>query len=173
MTKHPAIVCAKSFDVSMRECWNTITLHDALFGCSGLLRDASIHGQAVGTVRCVFASKYVMSYCMDDLLPVKFKCQYSSLASLLGSPAQANYCSANARIDRAAARDRVSGRPSLSIQWGPWIGVGGMAHENTLRKLEHNGVHGVTKSEGIHILGMVLSNCSATYTPTAVCGSST
>jgi acyl transferase domain-containing protein/acyl carrier protein len=164
MTKHPAIVCAKSFDVSMRECWNTITLHDTLFGCSGLLRDASIHGQAVGTVRCVFASKYVMSYCMDDLLPVKFKCQYSSLASLLGSPAQANYCSANARIDRAAARDRVSGRPSLSIQWGPWIGVGGMAHENTLRKLEHNGVHGVTKSEGIHILGMVLSNCSATYT---------
>ena len=68
---------------------------------------------------CVFASKYVTPHHTDDLLPIKFKCQYSSLASLLGSPAQANYCSANARIDHAAARDRLAGRLSPSIQWGP------------------------------------------------------
>lgn len=162
---HPAMVIAKNFDVSIREFWNTITWHDALFGCNGILRDASIQGQAVGNVRCVFASKYVTPHHTDDLLPIKFKCQYSSLASLLGSPAQANYCSANARVDHAAARDRLAGRLSLSIQWGPWIGVGGMAYvkQHTLRRLERDGVLGVTKYEGIRFLSMMFSNCPASH----------
>jgi thioesterase domain-containing protein/NAD(P)-dependent dehydrogenase (short-subunit alcohol dehydrogenase family) len=53
---------------------------------------------------------------------------YSSAAGLLGSPGQAAYASANARVDALVAWRRAHGLPATTINWGTWAEVGGAAN---------------------------------------------
>lgn len=85
---------------------------------------------------------------------------FSSVASLLGTPAQGNYCAANAFMDSFASYLRDSGhrrhRKAVSIQWGPWAEVGMAARANT----SESSIARISASKGQEAMATILSSSS-------------
>ncbi|MEB3235544.1 MAG: SDR family NAD(P)-dependent oxidoreductase, partial [Cyanobacteriota bacterium] len=92
----------------------------------------------------------------DPLRP--FVVQFSSMAALLGSPGQSNYCAANGALDALATSANSVLGPQLSIQWGPWDGAGmaGALGERERQRFEALGVHLLPPAQAFEALGMLL-----------------
>jgi acyl transferase domain-containing protein/NAD(P)-dependent dehydrogenase (short-subunit alcohol dehydrogenase family) len=77
---------------------------------------------------------------------------FSSAASLLGSPGQANYAAANTMLDVIAQERRRLGRPGLSVNWGPWGQVGLAASQTMKERLAASGLMPLTAHEALAAL---------------------
>ena len=94
-------------------------------------------------------------------LKLDFFVMFSSVASLLGSPGQSNYATANAFLDGLSAYRRARGLPSLSINWGPWSGAGMAASEGLDDQLRARGMEPLPPREALDALGSLLRQPSA------------
>jgi acyl carrier protein len=86
----------------------------------------------------------------------------SSVASVLGSPGQGNYCAANAFLDALAHHRRSLGLPGLSINYGPWAEVGlAAAQSNRGARLAMSGVESFTPQQGAEVFARLLTEAAA------------
>ncbi|AZM55233.1 beta-ketoacyl synthase [Streptomyces sp. WAC 01529] len=93
---------------------------------------------------------------------------FSSAASLMGSPGQANYAAANAALDALAASRRAAGLPATSLAWGLWSGTAGMAvqlDEAELARLERMGMSALTAETGPALFDQALDADAAVVAP--------
>ncbi|MGO9351827.1 MAG: type I polyketide synthase, partial [Mycobacterium sp.] len=102
---------------------------------AGVLDDALLSEQSLERFRTALSPKALGGWHLHRLTKnddLDFFIVYSSASSVLGSPGQANYATANALLDGLVADRKAQGLPATGINWGPWA-KGGMATSHAAR----------------------------------------
>ena len=91
-------------------------------------------------------------------LPLDFFVCFSSVSSLIGTPGQAAYAAANAFMDALAHHRRALRLPALTVNWGPWSGVGMAARmgERYSDRIAQRGFLSIDSAKGVRALGQLL-----------------
>jgi len=124
---------------------------------AGLLDDGVLIQQNWERFQKVMAPKAEGAWHLHTLtldMPLDFFVCFSSIASLLGSPAQGNYAAANAFLDALAYHRRAMGLPGLSINWGPWeqSGMAANVSHRDQSRWKSRGVDTLPPEKGLEIL---------------------
>jgi acyl transferase domain-containing protein len=101
-----------------------------IFHAAGVLQDSLLLQLTPERLRTVMTPKVrgAWNLHLKSLgKPLDFFVLFSSAIALLGSSGQANYAAANSFLDALASYRKCTGLPALSINWGPWSGVGMVA----------------------------------------------
>jgi malonyl CoA-acyl carrier protein transacylase len=93
--------------------------------------------------------------------PLDFFVLFSSVASLLGSPAQANHSAANAFLDGLAYYRQALGLPGLSINLGPVSQVGEAAERGADIRMQQKGIGAITPPQVLEALELLMKNSAA------------
>jgi len=128
---------------------------------AGLLDDAMVPHLTWDRFERVLAPKVLGAWNLHTQtrnLPLDFFVLFSSLASLMGSPGQANYAAANAFLDSLARHRRQTGLPALSINWAGWAEVGMAAERGGASR--RAGISAIVPDEGLDDLEMLIGEPS-------------
>jgi len=91
-------------------------------------------------------------------LALDFFVLFSSMASVVGSPGQANYAAGNAFLDALAYQRRSRGLKALSINWGPWGQVGRATTPQVERRLADGLIRKLTPEKGLEIFAGLVNS---------------
>jgi NAD(P)-dependent dehydrogenase (short-subunit alcohol dehydrogenase family)/acyl carrier protein len=128
---------------------------------AGVLDDALLSQQSLEHFRTTLAPKAFGAYHLDRLTKgedLDFFIVSSSVSSLLGSPGQANYSTANALLDGLVAERQARGLPATGVNFGPWA-QGGMASSEAARaNIVAQGLVPLEPSAALGALAEVVAN---------------
>lgn len=132
-----------------------------VFHAAGALRDGLLRQAEVSAFTSIFDAKIGGAWALHDATKDQsLDCfvMFSSVASLLGSPGQANYAAGNAFMDALALERKAAGLPGLSIQWGPWDGSGMTARlgARDRERLQERGLLAMAPADALRALEQVL-----------------
>ncbi|MFI0421374.1 type I polyketide synthase, partial [Spongiactinospora sp. 9N601] len=134
---------------------------DAVFHAAGVLDDGVVGAMTPERLAAALRPKADAAWHLHELLPdVSAFVLFSSVAGVLGGPAQANYAAANAFLDALAERRRAEGRPALSLAWGPWDEERAMAGRlggGDTARMRDSGVLSLPTDEALDLLDRALS----------------
>jgi acyl transferase domain-containing protein/acyl-CoA synthetase (AMP-forming)/AMP-acid ligase II/NADPH:quinone reductase-like Zn-dependent oxidoreductase/acyl carrier protein len=140
---------------ALTEIRNTMPPLRGVIHAAGVLDDHLFMNLDAESFRRVLAPKVLGAWNLHSLtadLPLDFFVVFSSVASILGSPGQANYAAANAFLDGLAHDRRSRGLPCLSINWGPWAEVGMAARASNSRGPASRVMHPLAPSQALAAL---------------------
>jgi acyl transferase domain-containing protein/NADPH:quinone reductase-like Zn-dependent oxidoreductase/NAD(P)-dependent dehydrogenase (short-subunit alcohol dehydrogenase family)/acyl carrier protein len=132
-----------------------------IFHAAGVIEDGVLLHQKQADFEKVMAPKVQGAWNLHSSTldrELDFFVLFSSATSIFGTPGQGGYAAANAFLDVLAHFRRNLGLPALSINWGPWAGVG-MAAALSYRGMDQWKAAGIGKIEpeqGMRVLGRVL-----------------
>jgi hypothetical protein len=119
---------------------------------AGTLDNAILSRQDVSRLSRVMAAKVVGTWNLEQATrdrALDFFVLFSSSASVLGSPGQANHALANVFLDAMAEHRRARGLAGLSLDWGAWSEVGAAAREETARRIALDGMGRMRPDEAL------------------------
>ena len=132
-----------------------------VFHLAMVIDDAPISALTDDRMRRVIAPKAHGAWLLHDGtrgLDLDCFVMFSSVSSIFGNSAQANYAVANAFLDALAHQRRASGLPALVINWGALGGEGYVArNERVAEYLARQGTSPLTPSEVIVLLESFLN----------------
>lgn len=141
----------------LERCENAAPLR-GIVHAAGLLDDALLSNQTVNHLHNVMAPKVAGVWHLHQLTLEKsldFFVTFSSIASLFGAVGQANYAAANGFLDGLMAQRRAAGLPGVSINWGPWAGVGMAAQLEAEMRAQGFGI--LSPEQGRRIFGQLFA----------------
>ncbi|MCH8029346.1 MAG: type I polyketide synthase [Candidatus Dadabacteria bacterium] len=131
---------------------------------AGVLDDGILLQMNMERFNTVMAPKVSGSWNLHTLsleLQLDFFVMFSSAASIMGSPGQGNYSSANAFMDSLAHYRRALGLPALTINWGAWTEVGMAASPERMKNLTSQGITPFTPEQGSELMEAIMKmNCT-------------
>jgi len=128
---------------------------------AGVIDDALLPQQSPERFRTTLAPKAFGAYHLHRLTKnddLEFFIMYSSLASLLGSPGQANYATANAALDGLIAERKALGLPATTVNWGPWANAGMAASQAASANLTALGLIPLEPGMALNALGEIIAH---------------
>ena len=156
--KHADIGDANSIRQLMTEIKDELPPLKGIIHAAGVLRDGLLAEQSWESFAQVLAPKEIGAWTLHELTredDLDFFILYSSAASVLGSPGQANYAMGNAFLDGLAHQRIAAGLPALSVNWGPW-NEGMAATETVTKGLARQGMTPITSDEAHLVLTQLL-----------------
>ena len=113
----------------------------------------------------VMAPKLAGALNLDRLLPdLDLFVVFSSISAFWAPPGMANYSAANAGLDAVAERRRARGQHAVSIQWGPWAGVGlheAVISERSTQEMKRTGVGSIAIETGTSLFAAIARETGA------------
>ncbi|MGW5049594.1 SDR family NAD(P)-dependent oxidoreductase [Actinokineospora sp. NPDC004072] len=130
---------------------------------AGGLADAPVSAQTWESLDAVFQSKVYGGWLLHEFAQrqpeLDFFLLYSSAASVVGGPGQANYAAANAFLDRLAHRRAAAGLPATALNWGPvaQLGMSARLDEQHAKAFEADGVAFFSPAKAMRALESLLA----------------
>ncbi|MFC5153872.1 type I polyketide synthase [Streptomyces amakusaensis] len=145
----------------------------AVVHAAGILDDGLVESLTEDRLKAVLAPKTAAAALHEATADADLAAfvMYSSMSGTLGSPGQGNYAAANAYLDALARHRHARGLPALSLAWGPWTGVGGMADaltEAEAARISRSGFPPLSPEHGLGLLATALALPGPALLPTVL-----
>ena len=143
----------------------------AVVHLAGVLDDATVQNLTDGKLHPVLRAKVDAAWNLHRLtehLDLSDFVLFSSLASTVGAPGQANYAAANAFLDALALHRRASGLPAVSLAWGLWAEASGMTghlDRGDQARLQRTGVLPMAEETALGLLDAAMDTGHAAVVP--------
>ncbi|WP_287276156.1 MULTISPECIES: SDR family NAD(P)-dependent oxidoreductase, partial [unclassified Okeania] len=168
LEKQGAEVVVTQADVSVQEDMERVfkQIEERMPPLKGVIHAAGLVGlnllqeMELSQLESILRPKVIGGWLLHELtqnLELDFFVNFSSIASVWGSKAQAHYAAANNFLDGLTYYRQSLGLPTYSINWGPWSG-GGMAVGEAMNWLNQMGVKPLDPEKAIAALEKVLTS---------------
>ncbi len=130
-----------------------------VFHAAGVLDDGLLVEMSLDRLERTWQPKLAGAMSLHTALvdqPLDFFVLFSSVATVLGSPGQANYSASNGALDGFAAWRRGQGLPATTINWGPWADSGMAAEAGRDSAVQSKGMELLPADASLELLGKLL-----------------